>query len=162
MKSKTKSCRCHGISGTCTVKTCYDRMQTLQEVGGHLFEEYGRAVQVDSVTKLDSKEPDRVRDNTLVYIDNSPSFCIRNDTKGILGVAHRKCDSNSQKRNACADMCCSHGFYPETKIVPVEECEFIWCCRIECKIVRNDTVIEHRCRPPPPSGASGLTGSSSS
>ena len=41
-----KSCQCHGISGSCTLKTCYKRMPLLDRVQIFLRRKYDKAVRV--------------------------------------------------------------------------------------------------------------------
>ena len=49
-----KSCQCHGLSGTCTIQTCYKRMPLLDRVQIHLRRKYDKAVRVvgDQTTHL--------------------------------------------------------------------------------------------------------------
>ena len=39
-------CRCHGVSGSCELKTCWRSIPPFSEVGDHLKEKYKRSVQV--------------------------------------------------------------------------------------------------------------------
>lgn len=153
MNREIQQCRCHGVSGTCTVQTCYTRTPSVEEVGDVLFQRYTSAAEVELqsnqlVRKLVGADPPT--GDSLVYSSASPNFCIRNTNVGTVGVAHRKCvNDNPNAPNACSSLCCDHGAYPVTKTVPVEECQFVWCCRIECSITRNDTVTEYFCNPSP-------------
>lgn len=39
-------CRCHGVSGSCELKTCWKFMPTFNEIGNVLKQKYGKAVLV--------------------------------------------------------------------------------------------------------------------
>jgi hypothetical protein len=41
-------CRCHGVSGSCELKTCWQTMPSFNEVGDTLKKKYRLAVQVRS------------------------------------------------------------------------------------------------------------------
>lgn len=40
------SCKCHGVSGSCNVKTCWNAVSDLHAVGTALFQTYSRAVRL--------------------------------------------------------------------------------------------------------------------
>lgn len=39
-------CRCHGVSGSCELKTCWKFMPSFNEIGNVLKQKYGKAVLV--------------------------------------------------------------------------------------------------------------------
>lgn len=39
-------CRCHGVSGSCELKTCWKFMPSFNEIGNLLKQKYGNAVLV--------------------------------------------------------------------------------------------------------------------
>lgn len=45
-------CRCHGVSGSCEVKTCWRTMPSFNEIGDTLKHKYRQAVQVGRVSYL--------------------------------------------------------------------------------------------------------------
>lgn len=81
----------------------------------------------------------------LVFVALSPNFCDTNLAIGVPGVCGRLCTTDPDRPNSCDTLCCGRGSTAHTYTVPVEECKFIWCCRIECKIVSYKTVTEHTC-----------------
>ena len=81
----------------------------------------------------------------LVFSADSPNFCTKNEQSGILGTQDRLCDKDSQGPDGCSVLCCGRGFYRRVYTIPVTRCQFVWCCRIECGVVGNQTIIEHRC-----------------
>jgi wnt family len=42
--SMTVSCKCHGVSGSCSVKTCWNAVPELQAIGSALYQSYTQAV----------------------------------------------------------------------------------------------------------------------
>lgn len=40
-------CRCHGVSGSCELKTCWKFMPSFNEIGNILKQKYGNAVLVN-------------------------------------------------------------------------------------------------------------------
>ena len=47
-KSRTE-CKCHGVSGSCTMKTCWTTLPWFREVGERLVKKYDRAKEVVSI-----------------------------------------------------------------------------------------------------------------
>jgi len=41
-------CRCHGVSGSCELKTCWKFMPSFNEIGNELKQKYGKAILVCS------------------------------------------------------------------------------------------------------------------
>lgn len=39
-------CRCHGVSGSCELKTCWKFMPSFNEIGSEIKQKYGKAVLV--------------------------------------------------------------------------------------------------------------------
>lgn len=138
------------MSGTCTVQTCYTRTPTVKEIGETLFNLYSGAVPVIKDANGDPVVPGNTPPSAdaLIFSDPSPNFCTTNATVGTTGVSQRKCDLDSNKRNACSTLCCDFGHDTEVRVEPVEECEFIWCCRIDCQITANVTITDYKCRAP--------------
>lgn len=141
-------CRCHGISGTCTAQTCYDRASSIEELSETLLTKYLGAVKVQGASgSFVPVEPrDSVDDTTLVFQENTPDFCDPNPAIGIIGTRGRQCSPDFDSVNYCANVCCQGLFRTVTYEVPEEVCAFVWCCRIECNIIGNKTITEYLCR----------------
>ena len=135
----TKDCKCHGLSGTCALMTCWRRMPSFREVGNRLKEKFDGAAKVtisndgkhlvaeDETIKPPSKED-------LLYTEKSPNFCKARKKYGSLGTHGRICDPNSPGIEGCDLLCCGRGYKATT--VTLEEnckCQFIWCCQVICK-----------------------------
>lgn len=152
----SQECACHGLSGTCSIQTCYTKIKEVSEIGSDLSTKYSGAVKVikqENSTKLVSAYPNRDNpsESDLVYVNESPNFCNPDPSKGVLGTKDRLCTPNGEGSDSCQSLCCNHGFYTKTFRVPKESCQFVWCCRIECSPDGFDEITEHRCNGPPSS-----------
>ena len=150
----SQECVCHGLSGTCSIQTCYTRIKEVSEIGEELGLKYSGAVKVvkeSNSTNLISAFTgrDNPSENDLVYVNESPNFCNPDPVKGVLGTQDRLCVPNGDGPDSCQNLCCSYGFYTKTFTVQKETCKFVWCCRIECVQDRSEEIIEHRCNGPP-------------
>ncbi|CAH0391844.1 unnamed protein product [Bemisia tabaci] len=98
-------CKCHGVSGSCTMKTCWKTLPPFRLIGDHLMHRYWRArgvsaVPVPSASKTSTREvrplqltlrrarsvqktPKR---SELVFLQSSPNYCERNLSMGSLGT----------------------------------------------------------------------------
>lgn len=132
------SCKCHGVSGSCSLKTCWLQLADFRKVGETLKEKYDSAasMKLNSRGKLvqrDSKfNPPTSHD--LVYIESSPDYCLSNQSTGSLGTVGRLCNKTSEGMDGCELMCCGRG-YDQYKAQIVERChcKFHWCCYVKCK-----------------------------
>ncbi|XP_037760810.1 protein Wnt-5a isoform X1 [Chelonia mydas] len=132
------ACKCHGVSGSCSLKTCWLQLADFRKVGDALKEKYdsAAAMKLNSRGKLVQVNS---RFNTptihdLVYIDPSPDYCVRNESTGSLGTQGRLCNKTSEGMDGCELMCCGRG-YDQFKTVQTERChcKFHWCCYVKCK-----------------------------
>lgn len=88
-----KKCRCHGVSGSCTLQTCWMQQAPFQIIAGKLKEKYKKAKRLTSETikasiairnsiKRENKEKSfPAPENMLVYVEQSPDYCISNVTE---------------------------------------------------------------------------------
>ncbi|ODN05276.1 Protein Wnt-16 [Orchesella cincta] len=143
-------CRCHGVSGSCELKTCWKNVPTFSQVGDYLKKKYQKSVQVPvkQQKRLRRKSGRKfpVGKQELVHIRKSPDYCESDTEKGILGTTGRLCNKTSDGPDRCSILCCGRGF--NTKVVKKVErcqCKFIWCCYVKCKpcITRTDI---HTCK----------------
>ncbi|XP_066595354.1 protein Wnt-6-like isoform X2 [Prorops nasuta] len=131
-------CKCHGLSGSCTLRTCWRKMPTFREVGDRLKESFDGAAKVIPsndghrfVTELASTKPPGRFD--LVYSEESPDFCKANRKTGSLGTEGRHCNSSSPGIEGCELLCCGRGY--DTRVVKDKlncQCRFRWCCQVTC------------------------------
>lgn len=167
-----QECKCHGMSGSCTVKTCWMRLPSFRSVGDALKDRFDGASRVmtpntdlEAPAQRNDAAPHRVprRDRyrfqlrphnpdhkspgakDLVYLEPSPGFCEKNPRLGIPGTHGRACNDTSIGVDGCDLMCCGRGYRTETMFV-VERCNctFHWCCEVKCKLCRTEKVV-HTC-----------------
>ncbi|VDK82837.1 unnamed protein product [Dibothriocephalus latus] len=111
-------CRCHGTSGSCTMKTCYRQTPTMRTIGNQLKHMYQEASQ------------------ELVYFERPPEdlFCNANPHLHLTGTLDRECNSSISGPQNCRSLCCGRG-YRTQHYYSLEncDCKFVWCCRVECR-----------------------------
>ena len=127
-ESKKQICKCHGTSGSCSVKSCWETAPQKDEINRKLGEKYSTAVKVDSRTISHVTVDDRLVFNGLndhlIFTAPRRSFCAT--TRG------RKCEVMKNGENSCKNMCCGRGFIETRKTVLDEVCKFIWPSSIQC------------------------------
>lgn len=132
-------CKCHGLSGSCTLRTCWRKMPSFRDVGNRLKERFDGAAKV--IPSNDGrrfipegatiKPPGRV---DLVYSEESPDFCRANRKTGSLGTQGRECNATSPGVDGCELLCCGRGYRTRKVLEKVNcNCVFRWCCEVMCK-----------------------------
>ncbi|MBN3302835.1 WNT2 protein, partial [Amia calva] len=144
-------CKCHGVSGSCTVRTCWLAMADFRKTGDYLRKKYNGAIQVVmnqygtgfTVAFKKFKKPTK---NDLVYFENSPDYCIRDHEAGSVGTGGRLCNRTSRGVDSCEVMCCGRG-YDTSRVSRMTKCEckFHWCCAVHCKDC-HEVVDVHTCK----------------
>lgn len=147
------ACKCHGVSGACTIRTCWQAMQPFRRVGEYLKRKYNGAthVMIDQggsgivVANHHFKKPTR---KDLVYMEASPDYCVQDLSIGSLGTAGRECNKASLGTDGCDIMCCGRGYDTET-VTQFDKChcKFHWCCHVKCKLCSKRVDI-HTCKGP--------------
>lgn len=113
-------CKCHGVSGSCTMKTCWHSLPHFREVGKALMRKYwkARSVAAAAVTgshhqrssgKRSSKRlklklrsarsstaVEEPKITELVYLEQSPNYCDRDFDTGSMGTYGRSCNRTSE------------------------------------------------------------------
>ncbi|CAK9292684.1 unnamed protein product [Gordionus sp. m RMFG-2023] len=201
-------CKCHGISGSCASKVCWEKLSEYRKIGDGLLEKYEGAIKIkkeryygktvaddtqrflynslkrqniravnfylqDHFTIKETKKqlsklsigpsngvipqhytifrsvksipsipiPPSKRD--LIYLEESPDFCEKNDGVGIMGTQNRSCLYDNNSLNSCNLLCCGRGHY--TKIIKVVNkncnCKFKWCCKFECETCIEEQIV---------------------
>lgn len=153
-------CKCHGVSGSCTTKTCWKQLPDFRKVGDYLKNKYRRALLADFQNGLPPREviaykyngkpssgiraiaihTGRLKQTSLVYLDQSPDYCTHNGSRATLG---RRCvrsrDPNAKsnsERKSCSTLCRQCGLRVRRTLTTAEticDCKFHWCCFVECQ-----------------------------
>ncbi|XP_017286640.1 protein Wnt-11 [Kryptolebias marmoratus] len=152
-KALVVKCKCHGVSGSCSIRTCWKGLQDLREIAMDLKSRYLSATKVvhrpmGPRKQLVPKDIDirPVRDTELVYLHSSPDFCSKNDKLGSVGTQDRQCNKTSVGSDSCDLMCCGRGYNPYTeKLVERCHCKYHWCCYVTCKKCER-TVERYVCK----------------
>ncbi|KAJ1110390.1 hypothetical protein NDU88_007742 [Pleurodeles waltl] len=121
-------CKCHGVSGSCTTKTCWTTLPKFRDLGYILKDKYNEAVHVEPVRASRNKRPTFLKikkplsylkpmDTDLVYIEKSPNYCEEDPVTGSVGTQGRMCNKTAQHNTGCDLMCCGRGW----KICLVDE-----------------------------------------
>lgn len=145
--SVSPQCKCHGVSGSCTMRTCWITLPKFRVVGDRLFGRHLTARQVEPIRgqramkpiflKLKhSKKPQRkpsLRD--IAYLDGSPSYCEYDRSTESLGTKGRICNRTSGGSDSCDSMCCGRGYntHQDNRTWKCN-CRFHWCCSVTCHL----------------------------
>ncbi|XP_070804158.1 protein Wnt-7b isoform X1 [Pituophis catenifer annectens] len=146
-------CKCHGVSGSCTTKTCWTTLPKFREIGYILKEKYNAAVQVEVVRASRLRQPTFLKikqirsyqkpmETDLVYIDKSPNYCEEDASTGSVGTQGRLCNRTSLGADGCGMMCCGRGYntHQYTKVWQCN-CKFHWCCFVKCNTCSERTEV---------------------
>ncbi|CAG9135679.1 unnamed protein product [Plutella xylostella] len=148
-------CKCHGVSGSCALKTCWRALPNFKTVATALKEKYMRAKMVArhpspvaghalvvvrrSRTPLLGRQP---RKSELVYLQRSPSYCEPDEANGVYGTRGRHCSNKSRGENSCEKLCCGRGYNTLRHSVTTQcNCTFVWCCKVVCDRCTNETEL---------------------
>ncbi|XP_017597298.1 PREDICTED: protein Wnt-11b-like [Corvus brachyrhynchos] len=146
-------CKCHGVSGSCSVKTCWKGLPDLDEIASDLKSRYLAALKVTHRLvgprkQLIPKEGDArpVTEMDLVYLINSPDYCTPNPQLGSLGTQDRPCNRSSVGSDSCDLLCCGRGYNTYTEEVTERcHCRYRWCCSVVCRRCRR-SLQRHVCK----------------
>ncbi|KAK2141349.1 hypothetical protein LSH36_1114g00030 [Paralvinella palmiformis] len=163
--SLTTACKCHGVSGSCSIKTCWMALPDMRSIGVTLQKRYAVAVEVkkrkqkrgkrrkppsmpQETSNLVAVTPGRRRftDSDLVYYTKSPDYCYPDPALGSLGTHGRECKKDLAGSGGCKSMCCGRGYTSE--IVRVRhrcDCKYYWCCYVKCKTCTKEVEI-NKCK----------------
>ncbi|CAG9768970.1 unnamed protein product [Ceutorhynchus assimilis] len=139
-------CKCHGVSGSCNIKTCWRALPLIVEIGQQLLQKYTTAKEVSKTVvdrleaRVGNKKP--INSDQLVYMSKSPDYCTRDEKLGSFGTVGRHCNVSSASLDSCRVLCCGRGYRTvvEEKIERCQ-CKFYNCCYVKCKICRTMTQV---------------------
>lgn len=172
-KNMVKQCKCHGVSGSCEIKTCWRAMPPFTVIAHKLKEKYDAAVQVEIVKQVSSRSSSPVADynsnnskfklvpknmNTgmgngarlskldMVYLSSSPDYCRANPRLAFYGTRDRVCNRTSRGIDSCDLLCCGRPYVTRMETFRYKcNCTFNWCCTVSCQECRTVQQVT-RCR----------------
>ncbi|UYV81996.1 WNT6 [Cordylochernes scorpioides] len=144
-------CKCHGMSGSCTLQSCWRKLPSFRTVGAELKARFDGASKVTAGNDGSgfvpvggpSLKPPGPSD--LVYLEDSPNYCEPDRRAGSLGTRHRLCNHSSAGVEGCDLLCCGRGY--QTSRMPEKvhcQCRFHWCCEVVCSTCTRVKLIS-RC-----------------
>lgn len=151
-------CKCHGVSGSCTMRTCWTTLPPFRKIGDHLLRKYKKAKPVVPMVGGRNRRPvyltlkrfkenhTKPRRSDLVFLQKSPNYCDYDASVGSLGTVGRKCNRTSVDTDGCDLMCCGRGYntHQYTKTWQCN-CKFHWCCYVQCNKCSERTE-EYACK----------------
>nr|XP_045254094.1 protein Wnt-3a isoform X1 [Macaca fascicularis] len=156
-------CKCHGLSGSCEVKTCWWSQPDFRAIGDFLKDKYDSASEMVVEKHRESRgwvETLRPRytyfkvptERDLVYYEASPNFCEPNPETGSFGTRDRTCNVSSHGIDGCDLLCCGRGHNARAERRREKcRCVFHWCCYVSCQeCTRVYDVHTCNCPAPPP------------
>ncbi|CAG2181360.1 unnamed protein product, partial [Oppiella nova] len=122
-------CKCHGMSGSCSFKTCWRKLPLFRDVGNRLKEKFDGAIKVMAgndgkgfITEGTTIKPPEKED--IVYSEETADFCSPNPLTGSLGTKGRVCNK-SIGTDGCDLLCCGRGYKTIIKAEEVNcRCKF--------------------------------------
>uniref|UniRef100_A0A8C5JHH3 Protein Wnt n=2 Tax=Junco hyemalis TaxID=40217 RepID=A0A8C5JHH3_JUNHY len=159
-----RACKCHGVSGSCSIQTCWLQLAEFREVGNLLKLKYDQAQKLEmDKRRLRAGNSAESRGATaetfhhihateLVFLEDSPDYCTRNASLGHQGTEGRECLQSGRnlsqwEKRSCRRLCTECGLRVEerrTEVVSSCNCKFHWCCTVRCEQCRT-MVAKHFC-----------------
>ncbi|XP_043925612.1 protein Wnt-8a [Protopterus annectens] len=159
-----RTCKCHGVSGSCSIQTCWLQLAEFRDIGNYLKIKHGHAEKLDMDKrrmKAGNSADNRgaiadafsiVPRSELVYLEDSPDYCARNTSLGLHGTEGRECLQSGKnlsqwEKRSCKRLCIECGLRVEekrTEIVSSCNCKFHWCCTVKCEQCKQ-VVTKHYC-----------------
>lgn len=150
-----KQCKCHGVSGSCEMKTCWRAMPPFSLIAHKLKEKFDAAVQVDIVRQSRARSAYSMASNNnrfkltpksygasdgrlnkldLVYLNSSPDYCRPNLRLAFYGTRGRVCNRTSRGIDSCELLCCGRPYVTRMETLKYKcNCKFNWCCSVSCQ-----------------------------
>lgn len=159
-----RTCKCHGVSGSCSIQTCWLQLAEFREVGNYLKIKYDQAQKLEldkrrmrAGNSADSRGTTvetfiTLLPTDLIFLEDSPDYCSRNTSLGLHGTAGRECLQSGKnlsqwEKRSCRRLCMDCGLKMEekrTEIVTSCNCKFQWCCRVKCEQCKQ-VITKHYC-----------------
>lgn len=146
-------CRCHGMSESCSVQTCWMQLSDFRDIGNYLKIKHDQAqkLEMDKRRMRSGNSADNrgaiadafssIARMELIYLEESPDYCTKNKSLGLQGTEGREClqggnNLSQWERKSCRRLCHECGLRVEERrieIVSSCNCKFHWCCTVKCE-----------------------------
>ncbi len=143
MNSTKERCYCHGISGSCTIQTCFPELPEFSVLARRLKQAYNescKAVSNGGSSLTWTPVCDRqVTSRDHLYRDTR-DWCVPDSAVGSIGTFERVCDPHQDAPNSCTKLCtrCGLGFREHTTEFETPcHCKFHFCCEVKCSTCRK-------------------------
>uniref|UniRef100_A0A175BVP7 Protein Wnt n=1 Tax=Halisarca dujardinii TaxID=2583056 RepID=A0A175BVP7_HALDU len=140
--STEKYCRCHGLSASCSIKVCHQKLSSFKTTHPEILHtKYRQSQLVKSFQQgtLISTNQDAVTAETMAHLDPSVNSCHMHSTVG------KQCDSIVQ----CRQTCCSSQYTERTVIVSMPICRLVMLggvFRNTCVVTGTRMATQYTCQ----------------
>ncbi|XP_018570906.1 protein Wnt-11b-2-like [Anoplophora glabripennis] len=149
-ESLQTQCKCHGVSGSCNIKTCWKALPPMLVIGQKILQKYTNAIEIPKAS-LEKGLPESgskknknksLKSQQLIYLSKSPDYCTKDEKLGSFGTVGRQCNVTSNGLESCRQLCCGRGYRTvvDEKIERCQ-CKIYGCCYVKCKICRMMTQV---------------------
>ena len=138
-----KQCKCHGVSGSCEIKTCWRAMPSFNLIASKLKNKYDAAIKVHVRKTIDRRiriipqnryYRSKAIKSDLIFLNKSPDYCQTHTNLASYGTKGRVCNKTSRGIDSCNLLCCGRPYKTQMEIVKYKcNCTFIWCCSVKCQ-----------------------------
>ncbi|KAK5650545.1 hypothetical protein RI129_001574 [Pyrocoelia pectoralis] len=155
-----KKCKCHGVSGSCSLQTCWMHIAPFHKIAKVIRQRYKKAVKInvenrasDSMSSSSITKISDISKHQLAFIETSPDYCLADSSMGWPGTKGRPCSrsrtetSTRLEKRSCKNLCrhCGHKVRRYKREIKMNcNCSFKWCCEVKCDIC-TETVVEFFC-----------------
>jgi len=156
-------CKCHGVTGSCQMRTCWKQLAEFREIGDKLKKRYKRAKDLRHMrgfmqysNKVRHPRLTKISAHDLVHFHDSPDYCETDNSVGYLGTYGRECVRLSKganrtsmgkfERQSCRRLCrnCGHRIGRHVQEETYDcDCAFTWCCYVDCKRCTKNVTRYH-------------------
>ncbi|XP_055696642.1 protein Wnt-8a [Lutzomyia longipalpis] len=133
-------CKCSGYTSACSIQTCWMLISSFPEITSDIRKMYDHGVKV--AIDNSGRVKRNIKREALVYLDNSPNYCVENVIHEWPGMLGRQCsrrrtaESSLHERRSCRKLCRACGLKVKRERVVKEKpckCKFYWCCDVQCE-----------------------------
>lgn len=122
-----RRCKCTGVSGSCTIRTCWQAIISPENLAQQLKARYHQVIEV-RLNLIDNHRP--IHSNDLLSWSPSPDYCQADNP--LYSTRGRRC--NHSLEGSCDYLCCGRGYQIKRSIQTKScRCRYVHCCSIQCE-----------------------------